>query len=199
MFIGFVLLMVAGVGALIQGASKSSPANVAKDAARFDQELRIAVGKRDHKRAEALLRELPKWPPRYSLLNATTSLMELRDGTAPAEAVDVSPHFLEKVHARAAACEHAVCLVAVRMLATRLHSGETRFRSLSDRSRAALLDDAAEMDKIISSARAVHRSLTDMITDGPGRSGGWALGLVGRDLEALATASANIVAKGELR
>jgi hypothetical protein len=29
----------------------------------------------------------------------------------------------------------------------------------------------------------------------PGRNGGWALGLVGGDLEALAIASANIVAK----
>src|SRR6478609_5859805 len=143
MFIGFVLLVVSGIGALIQGASKSSPENVAKDAARFDQELRTAVGKQDRKRAEALLRQLPKWPPRDSLLAATASLMELRGGTAPAEAVDVSPHFLEKVNLRAAACEHAVCLVAVRMLAARLHSGQTRFRSLSDRSRAALLDDGS--------------------------------------------------------
>jgi hypothetical protein len=85
------------------------------------------------------------------------------------------------------------------MLAARLHSGQSRFRSLPDRSRAALLDDATEMDQIRSSARAVHVSLTEMITEGPGRSGGWALTLVGRDLEALAIASANIVAKGELR
>jgi hypothetical protein len=198
-FVGFLLFVVGGVGSLIQSASRSSPENIAKDAARFDQELRIAVGRTDRKRAEALLRALPKWPPRDSLLAATNSLMELREGTAHAKAVAVSPHFLENVHARASACEHAVCLVAVRMLAARLHSGQARFRSLSDRSRAALLDDAQEMDQITSSARAVHGSLTDMITDGPGRNGGWALGLVGRDLEALAIASANIVAKGELR
>ena len=84
----------------------------------------MTLGVANRPRAEALLRALPKWPPRDSLLAATNSLMELREGTAHAKAVAVSP---------------------------------------------------------------------------PGRNGGWALGLVGRDLEALAIASANIVAKGELR
>ena len=197
--VGDAALIIWAIVAAIEEAAKSAPSNVAKGAARFDRELRAAVEKPDDDRGKALLMALPRWPPRESLLSATTSLMELRKGTAHATAAGVSQHFLRDVDVRASACEHALRLVAVRMLAARLHSGQSRFRSLPDRSRAALLDDATEMDQIRSSARAVHVSLTEMITEGPGRSGGWALTLVGRDLEALAIASANIVAKGELR
>jgi hypothetical protein len=98
--VGGAALIIWAIVAAIEEAAKSAPSNVAKDAARFDRELRAAVEKPDDDRAKALLMALPRWPPRESLLSATTSLMELRKGTAHATAAGVSQHFLRDVDVR---------------------------------------------------------------------------------------------------
>jgi hypothetical protein len=190
-FIGFVIWAIA---AAVEEA-KSSPDAVAKSASRFDQELRGAVQRADGKRSIALLRALPRWPPRDTLLAAIDALHKLRSGTVHASAAGVPDLTVRDIKERSADCEHALCLVAVRMLATRLQSEQTRFKALPDRSRAALLRDADEMGRITAAARSVQVHLTDLITSNPTRNGSWSLSAVGGSLAALEAAAARIVSE----
>jgi hypothetical protein len=143
------------------------------------------------------LQALPRWPARGPMLRATAALQRLRSGTGPASAAGVPEATVRDISERSRSCEYAICLVAVRVLATRLQSEQPRFRSLPQRSQAALLRDTEEVKRITGAADRVRGQLTEMITTSPVRSGLLSLRDVGDGLAALSLAASRITLEGE--